>query len=73
MVYDVKILSDRRKFQILVGKNHPDIFSLISEFKKEQTDIEIQVVELSVGRRVKSAPKKKRIEIQARIRSIVES
>ena len=43
---------------MIVGKNHPDIFTAIKEFRKEQGDTELQILELSLGRRVKNDPKK---------------
>lgn len=58
------------RFRMLTGKNHPDIYSLIKEFQKEQGDTEISVVELSLGRKVKAAPKKKWVDFQKRIQSI---
>ena len=39
-------------------KNHPDLFSALVEFQKEQADSEIAIAEISLGRKVKAAPKK---------------
>ena len=41
-----------------MGKSHPDIYAFIKQIQKEQGDTEIAVVELSLGRKVKAAPKK---------------
>ena len=46
------------KFRLMVGKHHPDIYSFIRNIQREQSDIEIAVVELSLGRAVKAASKK---------------
>lgn len=46
------------RFRLLVGKNHPNIFSAVKEFKKEQGGTEIQLVELSLDRKIKTAQKK---------------
>lgn len=54
-----------------MGKNHPDIYLFIKEIKKEQGDTEIAVVELSLGRRVKAAPKKKWVDTQRKLQRIV--
>lgn len=61
------------RFRLIVSKNHPDIFTAIQEFRKEQGDTEIQIVEMSLGRRVKSVPKKKWFDAQKRVKSLVES
>ena len=47
------------RFRLVVGKNHPDLYSALKEFQKEQADVEIAVAELSLGRSVKAEPKKK--------------
>lgn len=59
------------RFHVLMGKNHPDIYSFIKEIMKEQGDTEIAVVELSLGRKVKAAPKKKWVDIQLKLQRIV--
>ncbi|CAB0041879.1 unnamed protein product [Trichogramma brassicae] len=56
-----------------VGKSHPDLYSLIREFQKEQGDTEIGLIELSNQRRIKSAPKKKWVDVQRRLRALVET
>ena len=47
------------RFRLLVNRAHPDLYTFIKELKKEQGDTEIAVVELSLGRKIKAAPKKK--------------
>lgn len=59
------------RFRLLMGKSHPDIFSFIKEIKKEQGDTEIAVVELSLGRKVKAAAKKKWVDTQLKLQRIV--
>lgn len=59
------------RFRLMVGKTHPDMYSLIKEFKKEQADTEIAVAELGLGKNVKAAPKAKWVTHQVRIRRIV--
>lgn len=58
------------RFHLIVGKNHPDLYSLLKEIQKEQADSESMIAELALGRAVKSAPKKKWIQLQNRIRFI---
>lgn len=40
------------RFNMLVGKPHPDLYTLLKEFQKEQADSESIVAELSAGKRV---------------------
>ena len=54
-----------------MGKSHPDIYAFIKQIQKEQGDTEIAVVELSLGRKVKAAPKKKWVETQTKLQRIV--
>lgn len=58
------------RFRLLVGKNHPDLFSLLQEIQKEQADTEIAVTEMYLGRKVRVAPKKKWVDFQNRIQNI---
>ncbi|KAE9536484.1 hypothetical protein AGLY_007273 [Aphis glycines] len=37
-------------FQLVIGKHHPDLYSILSEFQKEQADAMIIIAELSLGR-----------------------
>ncbi len=45
----------------------------MNEIQKKQTDYEIMVTELSLGRRVKAAPKRKWLKIQSRLRRMIEN
>lgn len=58
------------RFRLLVGKNHPDFYSLLMEIQKEQADTDIAITELSLGRKIKAAPKKKWIDYQLKIQHI---
>lgn len=58
------------RFRLLIGKNHPDMYSFLTEVQKEQGDTEIAVTELCLGRAVKAAPKKKWIQYQIKIQNI---
>lgn len=57
------------RFAQMLGRRHPDICSLIYEFKKEQGDTEIGILEL--GRKIKAAPKKKWMDMQSRLQTSV--
>lgn len=61
------------RFAILVGKHHPDLYSLLTEVQKEQADTECAIAELSLGRSVKAAPKKKWYLLQSRLQAITAS
>ena len=60
------------RFRIVVGKHHPDLYSAFKELQKEQGDTEIYIVELSLGRKIKAAPKKKWVDTQDRLRRIAK-
>ena len=47
------------RFRLVVGKHHPDLYSALKEFQKEQGDTEVKFLELSQGKSIKDAPKKK--------------
>ena len=61
------------RFRLIIGKHHPDLYSALKEFQKEQGDAEISVVELSLARKIECGPKKNRIDSQNRIHDIVQS
>lgn len=54
-----------------MGKIHPSLYTALGEIQKEQADTETMLHELSLGRRVKAAPKKKWLDQQRRIKSVV--
>jgi len=58
------------RFQIAVGKHHPDLYSCLTEFQKEQAYSETCISELALGKRVKAAPKKQWVTLQHRIQDI---
>lgn len=58
------------RFRLVVGKHHPDLYSALGEFQKEQADVDIAVAEVGLGRKVKAAPKPKWIELQLRIQEL---
>ena len=60
------------RFRVVVGKHHPDLYSALTEIQKEQADTEIALAELSLGRRVKQAPRRKWVELNTRIQNISE-
>ena len=47
------------RFRQVVGKHHPDLYSALSEFQKEQGYMEICVQELALGKKIKYATQKK--------------
>lgn len=60
------------RYRIVVGKHHPDLYSALTEFQKEQAYSEACLAELALGKRVKTAPKKKWVDLQNRIQSIAD-
>lgn len=59
------------RFQVLVGKKHPDLYTFLSETQKEQSDVEISIIESNLGRCVREAPSRKWRECQTRLQNIV--
>lgn len=59
------------RFRIVIGKHHPDLYAALTEFQKEQAYTEVCIAELSLGKRVKTAPKQKWVELHTRIQAIV--
>lgn len=61
------------RFQTTVNKHHPDLFSALHEFQKEQADTEIGLIELAQGKSIKDAPKKKWLLLKRQLKVMVES
>ena len=61
------------RFQLVVIKHNPDLYSAVKEMQKEQADTKIAFAEIGLGKKVKAAPKEKWLEIQRRIQSIVQN
>ena len=40
------------RFQIMVGKYHPSLYTLLMELKKEQEDVQQMITEVDAGRRI---------------------
>ncbi len=59
------------RFRVIVAKHHPDLYSALTEILKERTNTEISLAELALGRKVKNSPKRKWVQLQTRICSIV--
>lgn len=59
------------RFRLVVGRDHPDLYSCIVEFQKEQSYTEASLAELALGKRTKSVPKKQWATLQHRIQDIV--
>ena len=58
------------RFQIVTGRHHPDMFSALQEFQKEQAETESSVAELALGRKVRASPKQKWLAAQTRIQTV---
>lgn len=46
------------RFRLLVNKNHPDMYSFLTQIQKKQRDTETSLVELGLVRNVRAASKK---------------
>ncbi|KAL6953007.1 hypothetical protein U1Q18_052277 [Sarracenia purpurea var. burkii] len=60
----------QNRFRLLMGRNHPDLYSTLLEFQKEQCSTEVTIAELSLGKSVKAAPRRRWLELQRRIRTV---
>lgn len=60
------------RFGIVVGKNHPDLYSCLVELQKEQSYTESSISELALGKRIKAAPKRQWSMLQDRVQDIVK-
>jgi hypothetical protein len=58
------------RFHMLMGKDHPDLYSFIKEIQSEQGHVEICVTELALGKRLRDAPKRKWVDLQIRLESV---
>lgn len=58
------------RFRTVVGRTHPDLYTAIGEIQKEQGFMEITLMELAMGKKVKAAPAKKWVDRQTRLESI---
>ena len=58
---------------MLMWKNYPRLYAFLTEILKEQGDTESAVVELSLKRRIKAVPRKKWLDVQKKLRRIVQN
>lgn len=47
----------RKRYRLVVGKHHPDPYSALGGFRKEQADGETMIADLSSGRKVRAVPR----------------
>ncbi|XP_058799990.1 uncharacterized protein LOC131669250 [Phymastichus coffea] len=59
------------RFQILVGRRHPSLYSFLTEIQKEQADVEYMSREISLGKKVKKLPKSSQLRAEERIAAVV--
>ena len=52
------------RFQVVIGKHHPDLFTAIIELQKEQGSAEVCITELALAKKFKTAPNRKWTELQ---------
>ncbi len=58
-------------FQVIVAKHNPDLYPALADILKKQTNTEISLAEFALGRKVKNSLKRKWVQLQTSIRSIV--
>ncbi len=54
-----------------MAKHDTDLYSALTEILKEQTNTKISLAELALERKDKNSPKRKWVQVQTSIRSIV--
>ena len=60
------------RFNVLAGKHHVDLYSFITLLQKEEKDVETMMVEVTMGRAVRPAKRRKYVSLEQRIVSIVQ-
>ena len=48
-------LKDTVTVQVVIGKNHPRLYAFLVELRKEQSDLEIMIRQIQMGKKVKKA------------------
>lgn len=61
------------RFQKLVGRSHPRIYSFLKEIQKEQGIVEYMLRELELGKKVKNLPRARVLKLEDRIFIIVNT
>ena len=59
------------RFQLIVGRRHPSLFSFLQEIQKEQGSVEYTLRELRLGKKVKNLPRNKLLKVEDRIYNVV--
>ena len=59
------------RFNLLVSKSHPDLYAFLAVVLAEQKDVETQLVEVSIGRTVRPAKRRKYAVLQDRLHALV--
>lgn len=60
------------RFAQMLERTHPDLYTLLEGLRSEHGDTVIAILELRMGRRIRTATKKKWIDLQNRVRTVVE-
>lgn len=61
------------RFQKVVGRSHPSIYSFLKELQKEQGTVEYALRELQLGKKVKNLPRGRVLQLEDRIFNIVQN
>ena len=61
------------RFQTVLGKKHPSLYTFLVELKKEQDDVEIMIRQLQLGQRIKKLQDPARKQREERIFNIVNN
>ena len=59
------------RFQLIVGRRHPSLFSFLQEIQKEPGSVEYILRELRLGKKVKNLPRNKLLKVEDRIYNVV--
>ena len=51
-------------FLIVFAKHHPDLHSALKEFQKEQSDTDVRVLKLTLGRSIRDVPQKNGMRVK---------
>lgn len=59
------------RFQVVVGRQHPSIYTFLNELGKEQADTECMLRQLNLGQKIRKCRSKVQLKTEERIYNIV--
>ncbi|KAJ4427974.1 hypothetical protein ANN_23987 [Periplaneta americana] len=60
------------RLQVVFGSHHPSFCNALTELQKEESDTKTMIVDFTLGRHVRAQPKREWLQLQTRMRIIVQ-